>query len=181
MHKKVILAALICALTFLINGCAVKTYQVTKDRIDQDLTLGNRGYLLGEPEAVQADTRSTTRQLQVVELELRYPWKKRQEAVPAVMEPESAQLEPGQQAEVAVIKPVLGEPEALVAPSKVTVIKKYTVRKGDTLQSISRKFYGTTRRWNELYKLNRSRLKNSDKIYPGQVIEVPVEQVRGTK
>ncbi|RKY32884.1 MAG: peptidoglycan-binding protein LysM [Candidatus Omnitrophota bacterium] len=54
-------------------------------------------------------------------------------------------------------------------------IEKYTVEKGDTLQKISQKFYGTTRKWQMLFEVNKDKLKAPDKIYPGQVIDIPVE------
>lgn len=40
-------------------------------------------------------------------------------------------------------------------------------QKGDTLQSISTKLYGTRRLWTELYLINRSKITNYDKISPG--------------
>ena len=51
--------------------------------------------------------------------------------------------------------------------------KSYTVEKGDTLQKISDKFYGTTRKWTEIYEANKDALKHPSRIYPGQVITIP--------
>jgi nucleoid-associated protein YgaU len=50
----------------------------------------------------------------------------------------------------------------------------YTVRKGDTLQKISQRFYGTTRQWRKIYEANRRTLKgNPEKIYPGMKLTIP--------
>jgi len=52
-------------------------------------------------------------------------------------------------------------------------VRTYKTRKGDTLQKIARKFYGTTKKWPVIYKANRSTLKSPDKVYPGQVLIIP--------
>lgn len=52
-------------------------------------------------------------------------------------------------------------------------MRTYQVRKGDTLQKISHKFYGTTKKWTLLYQANRNKLKDPDHVYPGQVLVIP--------
>ncbi len=54
-----------------------------------------------------------------------------------------------------------------------TKLRTYKVGKGDTLQKISRKFYGTTKKWTLLYKANKAKLKSPDKVYPGQILVIP--------
>ncbi|HRO67777.1 MAG TPA: LysM peptidoglycan-binding domain-containing protein [Pseudobdellovibrionaceae bacterium] len=55
----------------------------------------------------------------------------------------------------------------------------YTIRKGDTLSAIGRKFFPERPVWGEagsvsmLARKNRSRIKNPDRIYTGQRIDVP--------
>ena len=51
--------------------------------------------------------------------------------------------------------------------------KTYVVQKGDTLQKISNKMYGTTKRWKEIYEANKAELKSPDHIKPGQEIVIP--------
>lgn len=51
--------------------------------------------------------------------------------------------------------------------------KYYTVQKKDTLQKISSKFYGTTKKWKMLYNANTDVLKNPNKVYPGMKIKIP--------
>lgn len=58
------------------------------------------------------------------------------------------------------------------APSKST--RTYTVKKGDTLQEISQKYYGTTRQWRKIYDANRGKIKGGpDKIVPGMKLTIP--------
>ncbi|MBI4981697.1 MAG: LysM peptidoglycan-binding domain-containing protein [Candidatus Omnitrophica bacterium] len=52
--------------------------------------------------------------------------------------------------------------------------EKYTVQKNDTLQKISKKFYGTTRKWTKIYDANKEFLKSPDRVRPGQVLNIPV-------
>ena len=50
-----------------------------------------------------------------------------------------------------------------------------TVRRGDSLWRLSAResIYGDGRRWNELYEANRDRIRDADRIYPGQELVVP--------
>jgi nucleoid-associated protein YgaU len=51
--------------------------------------------------------------------------------------------------------------------------KTYTVQRGDTLQKISQKFYGTTRSWTKIYDANRGKLKKPDMVVAGKVLTIP--------
>jgi nucleoid-associated protein YgaU len=51
----------------------------------------------------------------------------------------------------------------------------YTVQKGDTLQKISKKYYGTTKKWTKIYEANKDTMTGPDKIYPGKVLNIPTE------
>lgn len=51
----------------------------------------------------------------------------------------------------------------------------YVVQKGDTLQKISSKMYGTTKKWKKIFEANKDVLKNPDKIRPGQKLVIPLE------
>jgi nucleoid-associated protein YgaU len=50
-----------------------------------------------------------------------------------------------------------------------------TVRRGDSLWRISARetIYGDGRRWNQLYEANRDRIRDADRIYPGQELVIP--------
>jgi hypothetical protein len=52
--------------------------------------------------------------------------------------------------------------------------KTHTVKSGETLASISRDVYGTSNKWNEIYKKNRKVIgPDPDLIKPGQKLVIP--------
>ncbi|MFL6112528.1 MAG: LysM peptidoglycan-binding domain-containing protein [Catenulispora sp.] len=73
---------------------------------------------------------------------------------------------------------------ALPAPSGT---KTYTVRQGDSLSSIARNLLGDSRRWDELFELNKGRpqagappIWRADLIWPGDVLILPDDAVTGS-
>ncbi len=155
-----------------LSGCArVRTYTVEQERVDQDLTSGNAGYLTGAPQqGLQAD-RKMTRTTYVAEVELgrkagQKPRvkKPKYEKCPMAMENEQGATE-----EIAAEAPVAVAPETAAAPKESVT---YTVAASDTLQKISMKFYGTTKKWKVIFDANKDILKSPDKIYAGQVINI---------
>jgi LysM repeat protein len=53
--------------------------------------------------------------------------------------------------------------------------RTYTVRAGDTLSAIAKRFYGSTAAWAWLYHVNSAVVKNPDSIYVGQVLKIPAD------
>jgi len=51
--------------------------------------------------------------------------------------------------------------------------KTYTVKKGDCLWNIAKKFYGNGAKYTKIYTANKSKIKNPNLIYPGQVLTIP--------
>lgn len=52
--------------------------------------------------------------------------------------------------------------------------RTYTVRRGDSLWLIAKRFLGSGNRWREIYNLNRNVIgRDPNKIYPGQVLRLP--------
>ena len=49
----------------------------------------------------------------------------------------------------------------------------YIIKSGDTLTSISKKFYGTDKRNTEIFNANRNKIKNPAKLVVGVTIEIP--------
>jgi LysM repeat protein len=49
----------------------------------------------------------------------------------------------------------------------------YVVKRGNTLWRIARRFYGNGLRYTEIYRANRSQIRNPNLIYPGQHFAVP--------
>lgn len=50
---------------------------------------------------------------------------------------------------------------------------KHVVQPGDTLQSISKKYLGDEKYWNEIFKINKENIGRGGALKPGQVIVVP--------
>lgn len=72
---------------------------------------------------------------------------------------------------------IIGEDKSKVVVENTRVSEKetpetYKIKKGDTLYAIAKKFYGNGNKWRELYKKNKSIIKNPNLIYPGQVINL---------
>ncbi|MEO5596439.1 MAG: peptidoglycan-binding protein LysM [Lysobacteraceae bacterium] len=49
----------------------------------------------------------------------------------------------------------------------------YTVKSGDTLSSIAKKFYDAANKYPAIFEANKPMLSDPDKIYPGQVLRIP--------
>ena len=49
----------------------------------------------------------------------------------------------------------------------------YTVKKGDSLEKISKKVYGSSKHWRKIYDANRATLKSPDRIRVGQKLSIP--------
>ena len=51
--------------------------------------------------------------------------------------------------------------------------RTYTIKKGDTLWGIAKKYYGKGSLYTKIYNANKDKIKNPNLIYPGQVIKIP--------
>lgn len=51
--------------------------------------------------------------------------------------------------------------------------KTYTVKSGDCLWNIAKKYYGNGAQYTKIYNANRDKIKNANLIYPGQVLTIP--------
>lgn len=58
-------------------------------------------------------------------------------------------------------------------PNPADVPRSYTVQSGDTLSTISTRFYGTPSRWIDIYQANRDRLSSENALRVGQEIRIP--------
>lgn len=57
--------------------------------------------------------------------------------------------------------------------AKVSDSVMHTVKAGDTLSKIAKKYYGDAMRYPDIFDANAPMLKHPDKIYPGQVLRIP--------
>ena len=167
------IGVLIVVSVIFLGGCvAVRTYTVDKPRVDTDIE-GNRGYLYGAPDAYEKkESRlGNTRKISIFEIEIGDSKKDK-----AVRE-EIAQEEMTEEAEMSsfsdetVYEGFYVEEIAVDEPKEE--FEYYVVQKNDTLQKISKKFYGTTSKWKYIFNYNSVTIKNPNKVYPGMKIKVP--------
>ena len=152
----------------ILSGCVARTYSVTKDRVDQDLDAGNHGYIIGKPSAEEANApRKTERSIRVFEVELGKSYQTKQVNTPVSPASSVAAVAESSPNQSSVETPA-AEPIAVSGPGQ-----KYTVGKNDTLQKISKKFYGTTKKWTKIYNANKDVLKGPNKVYAGQTLNIP--------
>ena len=194
--------ALICLIVcvFYLTGCSkwvVRTSSWRKPRVDQELS-GNRGFIQGE--AVSAPQEPRFKKRRVYHIEVEIPDVAAKKETTAAAGPEKDQEIWGNQGYIYSAQPRATKKEP-IEPSKARTFMSifqprveehkgpgpkpeqtrsiakpettYKVRKGDTLQKISQKFYGTTKKWPQLYKANQDRLKGPNRLFPGQVLVIP--------
>lgn len=69
------------------------------------------------------------------------------------------------------------KPKAAVVPSReagnAPSAKSYTVKKGDCLWNIAKKYYGSGSKYKEIFSANHGQISNPNLIYPGQVLTIP--------
>ena len=128
---------LLSALALLLSGCVVRTYSLTRDRVDQDLTesSGNRGYLMGSAPAGGVEIeRPTTRTTQVVEIELHSPIKfDRMHKKAPKQESDTAGTQVTTDS-TSSTGTMAGESQSSAISSSVSS-QQYKVQEGDTLQT----------------------------------------------
>jgi len=119
-----------------------------RERTEDRAAAGNRGYMTSGG----------------VEDEITYS--REREPEPAV----SRRPEPSvyEYEEDFIIDEPLFEEEAL-AP----VYAEYTVKDGDTLSHIAKRFYGKAHKWTLIYEANSDKIKDPARIKPGTVIRIP--------
>jgi len=68
-----------------------------------------------------------------------------------------------------------GEITASPAANTADEFQTYTVQKGDTLWSISRRFYASGKHWRRIFEANKGVIANPDRIRTGTELKIPAE------
>ncbi|MEK6732285.1 MAG: LysM peptidoglycan-binding domain-containing protein [Candidatus Omnitrophota bacterium] len=193
--KNLILCCILLAV-FVMSGCVMRTYTTEMDRVDQEI-YGNRGVIMGTPPAVE-DTQQIrkTRTIYNLEVELPSGYKTSQEIKDRDLHGNRGYVHGGVTPEKEVYISEKGEelvsgstrlsgsglgskamPQIVYSePSSENTSngnEYYVVKKGDTLQKISEKFFKTTTKWKDIYEANKHILKTPDRIRPGQKLVIP--------
>ncbi len=164
------------------KGLEVQSYVVDKERVDQDLQAGNSGYLQGTPKPVDRGALKTTRKVYVLEV-TKNP-RDVQEAEAAAPSSQGAfdswrtqnRQTQDTSSQAQPIPIAIVDEEAPSTTPKQTTIVEYTVKDNDTLQKISKEFYGSNKKWSRIYDDNKDAIKNPDRIKPGTVLKISVEK-----
>ncbi len=187
---------------FIFSGCVMRTYTTEMDRVDQEI-YGNRGVVVGTPPAVEETTQvRKTRTIYNIEVEVPSAYKPRVEEkiktndkelygnrgyMQGSLTPEKEVYVPsGKEEKVPTVtrlsggmnsvkmpQIVYGEPSSSSGSASAVQKEYYVVQKGDTLQKISQKVFGTTQKWTSIYEANKHVLKSPDRIRPGQKLVIP--------
>lgn len=162
------LLGVLLAIVILAGCMTVRTYTIEKPRVDTDIQ-GNRGFMSGAPDQEMVENRlGDTRTISVVEVEFGKSHSRKKDSAKeeVIVDQEAAAEEISEDLDL--------EEEYVQEGASTEEYELYTIQKNDTLQKISYKFYGTTRKWKMVYDKNKDVIKNSDRLYPGVTIKLPV-------
>jgi nucleoid-associated protein YgaU len=168
-------SSIVLSLVFVI-GCAskgveVRRYVEIKDRVDQTME-GNAGYLTGVPQPEDRSAFRPTRKIYVVEVS------QGDVEEETIMEESAVEESRGIDGNSAVIdesdydESDYDESDNFSSSPSFT---EYTVKKDDTLQKISKKFYDSFAKWQRIYDANKGVIDDPDRIKPGTVIQIPMD------
>ena len=164
--KKLFVFLAASAVVVVIAGCSVNTKLIERERVDQGIS-GNRGYLQGTP-PLEGERKATRK---YYEVQVEFPSVTEESRVPK----KATQEEPAPSSGLNYGTSVTEE------ETRVTTVEieekeeftNYTVQKGDTLQKISMKFFGTTKKWKRIFDANKDVLRTPDRVRPGMVLKIP--------
>lgn len=189
--------AAVAVMTLAAAGCqtSASMRQVEMERVDQDLSSGNRGYLIGTPPEI-ADRGRPTRS--ITELEIQLPSRARRRRAPATrVAPSTVQPAAAPETEAEAMAaaeedwPAFESTQGTIefapaeerqaaggsTPASATDLpssmRRYTTKKGDSLWKIAKRFYGDPYKWRRIYDANRDQLSNPNRVRPGLVLQIP--------
>ena len=137
-------------------------YQGGLDRIDMMELVK---YLKQENEALKRDLMAAQGQVKQLQNVVGQARRMPQVQTPVVQSESAAQ--------VRTAAPVAAPAAVAAAPNPASVPRKHTVQSGDTLSTISKRYYGTPSRWIDIYQANRDRLRSENALKVGQEIRIP--------
>lgn len=184
----------------ILSGCVTRVTPYEADRVDQELK-GNRGVVRGKAADLPETERAKTKTIYNIEVELssreldkrkRAAEKKGNKGYVTGRKVSGIEPQPVSAAALQPVKPFASPQVVYQTPTDSgskykkeagagelsgtgTAQKTYVVQKGDTLQKISEKMYGTTKKWKKIFEANKNVLKNPDRIKAGQKLIIPAE------
>jgi nucleoid-associated protein YgaU len=73
------------------------------------------------------------------------------------------------------------EPAQAAVGQGNTLPTQYTVQKDDTLQKISKKFYGSYSKWTGIYDANKDKIRDPNFLKPGVILTIPALEAPATE
>ncbi len=170
-----------CASSGSGGGVETRAYIADRDRVDQKMEGGNFGYVNGTPKPPDLSKMSKKRKVYVLEFtknpevtpeELRKGAPPVQPVTINVPERRHRSAAPTPEPTPAPTPSYRDNPPAEETSSKAAVTE-YVIQKNDTLQKISKKVYGTYKKWYQIYEANKDILTDPNRIKPGLTIRIP--------
>jgi nucleoid-associated protein YgaU len=93
--------------------------------------------------------------------------------------PEPAKAAPAAAAGPAAVAKAAEPSSETVAPALTKVDASVIIRRGDSLWRISRRVYGRGVRYSTIYLANKEKVRNPNRIWPGQVMMIPEKTSEG--
>jgi len=201
MNKLIVCCLL--SVMFIMSGCVVRTYTTELDRVDQEIYGNRGVIMGTPPAVSETAQVKKTRKIYNVDVEVpsayRGPVEERvrnedkdlygnRGYMKGNMSPEKEVYvsERGEQVSsdrlgagsAKMPQIVYSEPSSNTGTENLSSgsgnhKQFYIVQKGDTLQKISEKLFGTTQKWKSIYDANKHVLKSPDRIRPGQKLLIP--------
>ncbi len=145
------------------RGEAVKKFLLDNGLAEERIKIISRGKLdavapITDLVGMQKDRNAQFMIAEVEEVMLPYPG-----------EPEAAEARKVEEG-----KYIIEEEKKIESEVKVST-KEYIIQKGDTLSKIAKEQLGAAHRWKYLYELNKDRIKDHNKLRPGQKLIIPIE------
>ena len=71
------------------------------------------------------------------------------------------------------INAVFAPVRAAAAAAETAAVRTHTVQSGETLATISQRYYGTPARWKDIHQANRDRLPDANRVREGMELTIP--------
>ncbi len=147
------------------RGQAVKSYMLDKGVVDERIMIISRGKLdaiapVTDLEGMQKDRNAQFMVAEVEEVMIPAPGEVKDQ------EPEATIVEEG--------KYIVEKNETIESEPKVST-KEYVTKKGDTLWKIAEEVYGNGRKWKNIYRFNKDKIKDPNRLKAGLTITIPIE------
>lgn len=145
------------------RGQSVKSYMLDHGVTDDRIKIISRGKLdalapVTDLEGMQKDRNAQFMVAEVEEIMMPYP--------DVIQEPGVKVDEDG--------KYMVEKEEIIESETKVST-KEYVTKKGDTLWKIAEDVYGNGRKWNNIYRFNKDKISNPNRLRAGMRLTIPIE------